>query len=538
MRLGNFPTGGALTADGRFLWTVSAGLGANDVRIVDTTAGASARPSRCPAPRAASPWTRPPARLRVRLSASLAGGRLRTSCRAPRATSSSSTAGTATCGQAWFVTAIPVPPPPGAPARPDVPAPAPPPRHDNSWPQKLAVSPDGTPPPRAAQPRRQCGRDRLGATTIRCAYVADRELPVRRGDPARTGAPASSRNEAAGTLSVVDLGKRRQARATSPVGPPLSHPQGVVVDRARAAGLRRAVGHAIEVVVVDLKHRRVERTISVGRSAGLGTMPVALALSPDGARLFVAESGADEIAVIRLPSPKTRAPGSSGRCVGRIPTADDPQAVVTAAARAAARRSCCGSPPRASTSGRQPDRPQSRRSHATPSSGPSTRRSDHRRLRLGRDHLPAAMVRGRRRVDDASLRRDRSTSLTPAATRQLQPIGTRKRAPAGTPLRADGPIKHVFFVVRENRTYDQLLGDLGRGNGDPHLGGVRQERDAEPARARRSASRSSTTCSPTRRRRSRGTSGPRAASVPDYVNRNWVQEYAGRGGPTTSACTR
>src|SRR5450756_2314154 len=34
--LGNFPTGGAVTADGRFLWTVSAGFGSNDIRIVDT----------------------------------------------------------------------------------------------------------------------------------------------------------------------------------------------------------------------------------------------------------------------------------------------------------------------------------------------------------------------------------------------------------------------------------------------------------------------------------------------------------------------
>ena len=30
-------------------------------------------------------------------------------------------------------------------------------------------------------------------------------------------------------------------------------------------------------------------------------------------------------------------------------------------------------------------------------------------------------------------------------------------------------IKHVIFVIKENRTYDQVLGDLGIGNGDPHL---------------------------------------------------------------------
>src|SRR5213592_970021 len=33
-KLGNFPTGGALTPDGRFLWTLSTGRGINDIRIV------------------------------------------------------------------------------------------------------------------------------------------------------------------------------------------------------------------------------------------------------------------------------------------------------------------------------------------------------------------------------------------------------------------------------------------------------------------------------------------------------------------------
>jgi hypothetical protein len=27
----------------------------------------------------------------------------------------------------------------------------------------------------------------------------------------------------------------------------------------------------------------------------------------------------------------------------------------------------------------------------------------------------------------------------------------------------------VFYVIRENRTYDQILGDLPQGNGDPRL---------------------------------------------------------------------
>jgi YVTN family beta-propeller protein len=44
------------------------------------------------------------------------------------------------------------------------------------------------------------------------------------------------------------------------------------------------------------------------------------------------------------------------------------------------------------------------------------------------------------------------------------------RTPDGSPadLRSLG-IEHVFLIIKENRTYDQVLGDLGFGNGDPSL---------------------------------------------------------------------
>ena len=46
-------------------------------------------------------------------------------------------------------------------------------------------------------------------------------------------------------------------------------------------------------------------------------------------------------------------------------------------------------------------------------------------------------------------------------------------APAGSPIPAkvgDGtPIKHVIYVIKENRTYDQVFGDMKEGNGDPIL---------------------------------------------------------------------
>ena len=60
------------------------------------------------------------------------------------------------------------------------------------------------------------------------------------------------------------------------------------------------------------------------------------------------------------------------------------------------------------------------------------------------------------------------------STVQSSLTGWTRLVTAGTPLfdPARGlkvPIKHVFYIVRENRTYDQVLGDLPRGNGDPFL---------------------------------------------------------------------
>ena len=52
---------------------------------------------------------------------------------------------------------------------------------------------------------------------------------------------------------------------------------------------------------------------------------------------------------------------------------------------------------------------------------------------------------------------------------RLAPAGAPAASPIPKRVGDPSPIKHVFYVVRENRTYDQVLGDLDRGNGDPTL---------------------------------------------------------------------
>jgi len=49
--------------------------------------------------------------------------------------------------------------------------------------------------------------------------------------------------------------------------------------------------------------------------------------------------------------------------------------------------------------------------------------------------------------------------------------GNRHAKPVAVPEKIGDPslIKHVFVIIRENRTYDQILGDVAGGNGDPSL---------------------------------------------------------------------
>src|ERR1700722_18734395 len=53
----------------------------------------------------------------------------------------------------------------------------------------------------------------------------------------------------------------------------------------------------------------------------------------------------------------------------------------------------------------------------------------------------------------------------------LEAKGGHKHAAVPVPTRIGDPstIKHVFLIIKENRTYAQGLGDLGEGNGDPTL---------------------------------------------------------------------
>lgn len=522
VELGNLPMGGAVTDDGRYLWTASAGLPGNDVRIVDLRTMSVCQVIPLPG---TSGGIAVDSAHRLAYVSGLPNSRWQPSRGSlPGATGDVihviSWAGG--CGSAEVVRTIPVPPQPNPPATQTFPAP----RQgltatELAWPQRLALSDDGS---RLLVPLNLADAaaivDLGQGDAVRYVDVGSYPFGAAIAPGNRIGLVS---NEAAGTVSVVDL-RRGTVVRTITVGAPLSHPQGIVID---AAGRRAyvALSASDQVVVVDLRRRAVERTIWVGRAAGLGTKPTSLALSPSEDRLFVAESGADELSVVALPSSRTRR-DQRWTVIGRIPTAAQPQAVVTTT----------GTPDRparlvyvsaeglgigANPNGPNPTLPTDPIFWAFSSVAPTSN------VFAGVGYT-AKLVTGQAGIlplpSDAQV-----AAMTPAAQRQLTPSNA-QGAPADTVLRAGGPIRHVFFIVRENRSYDQILGDDPRGNGDPKLtvfgeqvtpnlhGLVRRFPLLDNVYANSEAS-------------IQGHFWTSAAAVPDYVVRNWVQQYAGRGRP-------
>jgi hypothetical protein len=506
--LGSFPVGGAVTPDGRFAWAISIMRRTHQLRIVSVERKAAVQT--LPLANATGGIAMDPQRARAYLAFS----------DGVRAYSWNRRS-----GRARLVGYYPVPRPPGHPG--DTPRRA-------AFAGRLAVAPDG---------RRLLVPLSLADTA---AIVDTRTRRVRNVDAGshpygaailRNGRIGLVSNEGSGTVTAINV--RTGARIGDiQVGAKRSHPLSIAVD-PRTDRVYVAVAHADQVAVIDTRRMRVERTLSVGRPEGLGTMPVDVTTSRDGAYLLVAEAGADELAAFRLPAPGLKRTRGAFGLIGRIPVADYPVHVGAAAVPlpGCPRPRGLKSPgKRRRVRGPKPPPATTQRCErvvwiaaegfgSTPNPfGPTPYRTDGANI----DQAPSQIVTGFAGVLGFPSDR-RIRALTATASAQVRPSNPAS-PPAGTPLRAGGPIRHVFFIVRENRTYDQVLGDVGRGNGDPQLTlfGDQVTPNIHALVARfplldgvRANSETSVD----------GHLWTTAARVSDYVQRNWIQTYDPDGRP-------
>jgi len=226
------------------------------------------------------------------------------------------------------------------------------------------------------------------------------------------------------TVSVIDLTAQPPVRPTAIfVGP---HPSALALGHG---SLFAALAGSNGVARVDLKTGRVieQLTVALDPRAPVGSDPNALALSPDGRTLYVAMAGNNAVAVVRV-GPRTM------RVAGLIPAGWYPTGVATSADG----RTLYVANGKGGGSGANPD-------------GTYIGNVITGSLSIVPVPDSAALARYTARV----------YSLSPYSNARLRGAPDR---PSARP-----PIRHVVYVIRENRTYDQVLGDVAKGNGDPAL---------------------------------------------------------------------
>lgn len=267
--------------------------------------------------------------------------------------------------------------------------------------------------------------------------VGDLTGPAGRGMPVRVDPVRHIASE--GSVSIINLsvdkasgeiltGLHASALAVSPNG------RYVVVANAGSDTLK----------VIDTRTDRIVETIWARQNPSdlFGASPNALAFDASGKTLFVCNGTQNAVGVIAF------SPGKS-RLQGLIPTGWYPGAIVYDGPR--------NSIHAANIKGMGPGR--ARKSNGKPEFNSHQYHGSLSSIKLPSAKELTAMTR-------TALANMRYPLLKQAA---LKP--RKDQAPRPVPERVGEPsvFKHVVYIIKENRTYDQVLGDIKEGNGDPEL---------------------------------------------------------------------
>ncbi len=257
-------------------------------------------------------------------------------------------------------------------------------------------------------------------------------------------------------LAELDLEKGTVTRWISLLEPkdpiaPGSHPTALLLSGDEKK-LYVALSNADALAVVGVGSGEVIHIASsnLPGQQHAGTYPGALALSQDGARLYVADAALNAVAVFdtaALAKPGITAPFSA-EAIGFIPTDWYPSALAVH-----------GDDLLIATAKGE-------------STGPNGGVSQLETERRHREHpyIPTLLNGSLSRLNVRNVE-----ARLPELTRRVQESNLFLSDPGKITFRSgSNPIHHVIYILKENRTYDQVLGDLtlaGKkvGNGDPSL---------------------------------------------------------------------
>jgi YVTN family beta-propeller protein len=280
-----------------------------------------------------------------------------------------------------------------------------------------------------------------------------------------------------------------------------------------------ANGNDNTVALIDVAKRQVIETLtsSLFPNAPVGTTPNGLALSDDENILYIANADNNCLAVFDVTRKGT------SRSSGFIPTGWYPTAVKVIGSKVFVTNG------KGFSSKANPRGPNPVKARTAQEVGPNPQANP------GPVQYIGGLFKGTLSIIDvpgsdvlAAYSRLVYANTPYTKTKELQAEGE-----AGNPIPmrvgAPSPIKYVFYIIKENRTYDQILGDIKDGNGDaslclfpqkitPNQHALAKEfvlLDNFYVDAEVSAD---------------GHNWSSAAYANDYIEKNWVTSYGGRGG--------
>jgi YVTN family beta-propeller protein len=268
--------------------------------------------------------------------------------------------------------------------------------------------------------------------------VASAQSPFGVAIKGNTTAYVSS--ERAREIDVVDIAQPVAPKLISRIPVP-GNPNNIVLNAAQTL-LFVAADNSDMVLVIDTATNRVVEGIRTTAPAGVlrgpeqlpGAAPNSLVLSPDEKTLYVTNGGMNAIAVISLTQDQPH------HVVGLIPTGWYPQSISIS---------------------RDGKTLYDVNSKSDPGPNPLYVNWGENQwvLQLEKGGLQAIPVPNK--IELARL------TTRVAANDYLDTLPDQHDEQMMAALRQH--IKHVIYIVKENRTYDQILGDLDRGNGDPSM---------------------------------------------------------------------
>jgi len=258
-------------------------------------------------------------------------------------------------------------------------------------------------------------------------------------------------------LDLTKMTVRRKVRLLKPDDPvkPGSHPCAFQIS-LDGRTLYVALANRDAVAAVSIRRRAFRLKgyydTRLPHQSYFGAEPVALALNADGSRLYAANMGSDAVAVIdtKKLTHKTARSGFA-EPVGFVPTEWMPLSMAfTGGKLFVATDKGKGTGPN--------NTPQRQAAGSREPADPST--------------YIGTMLYGSLAVIDASEIERGLPDMTADVLRQNRMSSAQEKIAFAAGRQ--NPIKHVIYIIKENRTYDQILGDLkqdGRqvGNGDPGL---------------------------------------------------------------------